>query len=91
MSRLPLACAFGNFIVFILFAPHTVNKVDLGNENEGYEISRNFVSGAYSTAPCALLDHSCKMILRYKVSARFQALAVIAYGLFIWLLCSDVR
>ena len=60
MSRLPLACTFGNFIVLILFAPHTVNNLDLGNENEGYEISRNFVSGAYTTAPCALLDQAAR-------------------------------
>ena len=36
-----LVCTFGNFLAPILVAAHTVNKLDLGHdqdhENEGYE------------------------------------------------------
>ena len=36
-----LVCSFGNFLVSVLVAAHTVNNLDLGDEqdleNEGYE------------------------------------------------------
>ena len=36
-----LVCAFGNFLAPVLVAAHTVNNLDLGNqqdlENEGYD------------------------------------------------------
>ena len=32
-----LVCTYGNLLVPVLVAAHTVNNLDLGNENEGYE------------------------------------------------------
>ena len=32
-----LVCTFGNFLAPVLVAAHTVNNLDLGDENEGYE------------------------------------------------------
>ena len=32
-----LVCTFGNCLTLVLVAVHTVNKLGLGNENEGYE------------------------------------------------------
>ena len=32
-----LACTFGDFLAPILVAAHTMNNLDLGDENEGYE------------------------------------------------------
>ena len=59
----------------------------------------NFVSGAYAAASCTLLDHSYsllsrgemnyKVILRYRILLKFQVLPIVAYSLFICLLCSD--
>ena len=32
-----LVCTFGNFLAPVLVAAHTVNNLDLGDENKGYE------------------------------------------------------
>ena len=32
-----LVCTFGNFLAPVLVAAHTVNNLDLGDENQGYE------------------------------------------------------
>ena len=32
-----LVCAFGNFLAPVLVDAHSANRLDLGNENEGYE------------------------------------------------------
>ena len=37
---------------------------------------------AYAAGPCALSDDSCKVILIYKILAKFQALAMAAYCVF---------
>ena len=32
-----LVCTFGNLLALVLVLVHTINNLDLGNENEGYE------------------------------------------------------
>ena len=32
-----LVCTFGNLLTPVLMIVHTINNLDLGNENEGYE------------------------------------------------------
>ena len=41
-----LVCTFGNFLALVLVLVHTINNLDLGNENEGYE--SDLKKGLYS-------------------------------------------